>query len=66
MAVIEVIIERWTNAKGETDYRWSVWAAGHRVHMGSTDHDNADTCETRALEFCWRALGKDPDKITRL
>jgi len=64
--MIEVIIERWTNADGQTDYRWSVWAAGHRVHMGPRVEQNADECEVGALEFCWRALGQKPDKITRL
>lgn len=63
--VIEVIIERWTNSDGQTDYRSSVWMAVHRVHMGAAARDNANECEADALGFCWRALGQKPDKISQ-
>ena len=26
--MLEVIIERWTNPDGSTDYMWSVWQSG--------------------------------------
>ncbi len=65
-AMIEIVIERWTNAEGETDFRWSVWDEGHRIQMGDNVHSRADDCEVQALEFCWRDLGHKPAKVTRL
>ena len=64
--MIEIVIERWTNAKGETDFRWSVWDEGHRIQMGENVHSHADDCEAQAVEFCWHKLGHKPDKVTRL
>ncbi len=64
--MIEIVIERWTNAKGGTDFRWSVWRDGYRIQMGPNAHSTADDCEAQALEFCWRDLGHKPDKVTRL
>ncbi len=40
--MIEIMIERWTNAEGETDFRWSVWAEGHRIQMGENTHSSAE------------------------
>ncbi len=64
--MIEIMIERWTNNKGETDFRWSVWSDGYRVQIGPSPHSTADDCEAQAREFCWRDLGHKPDKVTRL
>ncbi len=64
--MIEIKIERWTNNKGETDFRWSVWSDGFRVQIGPSPHSTADDCEAQAREFCWRDLGHKPDKVTRL
>jgi hypothetical protein len=65
-AMIEIVIERWTNAEGETDFHWSVWGEGHRIQSAGKTHSNADDCEVAALDFCWRELGRKPDKVTRL
>ena len=65
-AMMEVIIERWTGPDGTTEYRSSVWQAGHRIARGRKAFTDADDCETEALEFCVKALGKKPDKVTRL
>ncbi len=65
-AMIEVAIERWTGADGTTDYRWSVWRDGHRIAMGSTAFSSSDDCESEALDFCMKGLGRKPDKVTRL
>ncbi len=65
-AMIEIMIERWTNAKGETAFNWSVWGDGHRIEMGAITHSSADDCEAQAVEFCWRKLGRKPDRVTRL
>ncbi len=65
-AMIEIMIERWTNAKGETAFNWSVWGEGHRIEMAAITHSSADDCEVEAVEFCWRKLGRKPDKVTRL
>ncbi len=64
--MIEIVIERWANAEGQTDFRWSVWSDGYRIQMGENVHSRADDCEAQALEFCWRDLGHKPDKVTRL
>ena len=65
-AMIEIVIEQWTKAEGETDFRWSVWSDGYRIQMGPSSHSTAEGCEAQALEFCWRDLGHKPDKVTRL
>ncbi len=64
--MIGIIIERWTNAGGATDFRWSVWRDGHRIQMGPNVHSSAEAGEREALEFCRRGLGCEPDKLTRL
>ena len=64
--MIEIIIERWTNPGGATDFRWSVWRDGHRIQMGPDVHSSAEAGEREALEFCRRSLGCEPDKVTRL
>ena len=63
--VIEVIIERWTQRDGSTDYLWSIWRDGKRAAMGEPC-DSAAAAETEALEVCRRSLGQVPDRITRL
>ncbi len=65
-AMIEIVIERWTNAEGETAFNWSVRGEGHRIQMGEITRRNAEDCEVEAVEFCWRKLGRKPDKVTRL
>ncbi len=64
--MIEIVIERWTNAEGETAFNWSVWGEGHRIEMGENALSSADDCEVEAVEFCWRKLGRKPDRATRL
>ncbi len=64
--MLEVVIERWTGSDGTTDYRWSVWRDGLRIEMGSGAHSNAVECESEALDFCMKGLGRKPDKVTRL
>ncbi len=61
--MIEIMIERWTNAEGETDFRWSVWDEGHPIQMGENVHSRADDCEAQAAEFSWRKLGRKPDRV---
>ena len=65
-AMIEIVIERWTSAEGETAFNWSVWGEGHRIEMGEITRRNAEDCEVEAVEFCWRKLGRKPDRVTRL
>jgi hypothetical protein len=64
--MIEIMIERWTNAEGETDFHWSVWGEGHRIEMAENTHSSPDDCEVEAVEVCWRKLGRKPDRVTRL
>ncbi len=65
-AIIEVVIERWTGADGTTEYRWSLWRDEYRIEIGRKAFTDADDCETEALDFCVKALGQKPDKVTRL
>ncbi len=64
--MIEVFIEHWTGPYGTAEYRSSVWWDGHRIARGRKAFTDADDCETEALDFCVKALGKKPDKVTRL
>lgn len=63
--MIEIMIERWTGRDGRTDYLWSLWQEGDRVQIGNK-HDSSDDAEKEAIAFCRRALGADPDEVTRL
>ena len=62
--MIEVIIERWSGPDGGT-FRWSVWRDGRRVEMGGP-YGTAEASEQDAIAFCRGALGREPDRITRL
>ncbi len=64
--MIEVVIERWTGPYSTTEYRSSVWQAGHRIARGRKAFTDADDCESAVLEFCVKVLGERPDKVTRL
>ena len=63
-ARVEVMIERWTIA-GATDYRWSVWRDGKRLAMGGP-HPSFEASEADARAACRKALGREPDRVTRL
>ncbi len=62
--MIEIVIERWTNAEGETDFRWSIWSDGNRIQIGQSPHSTTENCEAQALEFCWPKLGRKSDRTT--
>ncbi len=64
-AMIEIVIERSSNAEGETTYRWSVWQGDQQLEVDRATHFSAADCEARAVEFCRVTLGYRPDKITR-
>jgi len=61
--MIEVVIERWKNAQGETDFRWSVWSDGDRIEMGSNAHSNGDDCEGKLLGFAGAYSTKSPTRL---
>jgi hypothetical protein len=64
--MLEVIIERWTDAGGTTEFRWSLWRDGHRAAMGHEAHGTAEDCEAEATAYCRQSLGCNPDRITQL
>ena len=64
--VLEVLIERWTDAGGTTEFRWSLWRDGHRVAMGHETHATAEDCELEATAYCRQGLGCNPDRVTQL
>jgi hypothetical protein len=64
-AVVELIVERWTNLNQTTDFRWSVWVDGKRVQMGGP-HKSAEESEREGKGYCTRALSRQPDRVTRL
>ena len=59
------MIETWSKADGSTDYRWSVWRNGHRMHMGGP-HPTAESAEAEARNTCLRTLGTEPDSVLHL
>ena len=63
--MIEVIIERWVNPDGTTDFFWSVWRAGSRIEMGGR-HRSSEMAEAEATAHCLKSLGVRPDRVTRL
>lgn len=63
--MLEVIIERWNNPDGSTDYMWSVWREGNRIQMSGM-HPTSDAAEAEAFEFCTETLNATPDQVTRL
>ena len=63
--MIEVIIERWSQRDGSTDWLWSIWQDGERRHMGGAQPD-AETAEMEARAACQQFFGKSPDDITVL
>jgi hypothetical protein len=63
--MIEIVIERASNAEGETTFRWSVWEDDQQIETGRTTHFSAADCEATAVDFCWNTLGYRPDKVTR-
>ena len=64
--MIELLIERWTGSGGSTEYRWSVWNEGLQLQTGTRAYSSSDECEAEGLDFCVRALGREPDKVTKL
>ena len=62
--MLEVIIDRWSKA-GRTDYLWSVWDQGRRIHQGEAHRDEGEAREA-ALTFCRAELDREPDRITDL
>ncbi len=63
--MIEVIIERWTQRDGHTDFMWSIWHDGKRAAM-SDPLDTSEAAEAQALAVCRKSFKREPDRITRL
>lgn len=63
--MIEVVIERWSQRDGRTDFMWSLWQDGQRAAM-SQPHSTAEAAEAEAREVCRRILRCDPDRGTCL
>ena len=65
-SMIEVVIEPCTGPDDTIEYHSSLWRDGYRIEMGHKAFSNAEDCESEALEFCVKGLGRKPDKVTRL
>lgn len=63
--MIELMIECWSYPDGRSDFLWSVWREGHRLQMGGK-HASVEAAEAEGLAFCRKALGRPPDRVTRL
>jgi hypothetical protein len=63
--MLELIIERWTEPKTGTTFRWSLWQDGQRILMGGP-HKSGETSENDGLRECEEQLGRAPDRVTRL
>ena len=62
---MEIIIERWVEPGGATDYLWSVWDAGRRLQMGGR-FDSAEAAEAAARAYCLEAKGREPERVRLL
>ena len=60
--MVSVIVERWSNADGSTDFLWSLWQDGRRIHMG-VKHDSAEAAEQEARLYCQQALAVEPESV---
>ena len=63
--MVELIVERWSYPDGGTEFFWSLWQDGTRVHF-SERHGSSEAAEAEARDFCRRALGTAPDRVTHL
>jgi hypothetical protein len=63
--MIEIMIERWNNLDGTTEYQWSVWREGSRVEMGGP-YATGDAAEAAAYEYCDLKFGAEQATVTRL
>ncbi len=63
--MIEIVIERSSNAEGETTFHWSVWEDDQKIETGKTTHFSTTECESTAVEFCQHTLGFRPEKVSR-
>ncbi|HUI16890.1 MAG TPA: hypothetical protein VL244_04445 [Alphaproteobacteria bacterium] len=63
--MIEVIIERWTQRDGHTDFMWSLWHHGKRAAMGDPLASSSEA-EAQALAACRSTFRREPDRITKL
>ncbi len=61
----EVMIERWNNTDGTTDYIWSLWRDGNRLQIGNR-HETPEAAKAEALSYCLETLHAEPDRMTRL
>ena len=62
---MEIIVERWTDAVGKSDYLWSVWDRGRRVEMGGR-FETAEAAQAAARQFCRDSLGEEPSRVRHL
>lgn len=63
--MIEIMIERWSQRDGSTDWLWSLWQDGERKHMGGA-HSSAESAEMEARAVCQKYLMQPPDTVTVL
>ena len=63
--MLEVMIERWCQRDGSTDWLWSIWEDGERRYMGPA-HETVEAAEMEARAACHQFLGRSPDDITVL
>jgi len=63
--MIELIIEKWGTAGGDTHYLWSLWRDGKRVEM-SGRIASPQSAESQGRLWCEANLGQAPDRVTRL
>ena len=61
-AMVEIMIECWSQRDGSVDWLWSIWSDGRRRHMGGS-HDSAESAELEARDACRKLLGRAPDEV---
>ena len=63
--MIELVIERWRDFTGKTDYLWSLWQGEERLGLQGP-FDSPDTAEKNGCAYVQDKMGRIPDQITRL
>jgi hypothetical protein len=63
--MVELIIEKWLNLDGSSQFLWSVWRDGKRIGM-SRPQEKSEDAERQGLDWCLRSTGSRPDRVTRL
>jgi hypothetical protein len=61
--MLKLMVERWDQRSGSSDYLWSLWMDGKRVRMAPKRAASAAAAEAEARQACRDDYGREPDKV---